>query len=110
MSEVIKIVLKKSLDEYLKKYLRPRLGTTANLTIDYITETNHFAINLKVRNLDGTNSLTYSLNGLGNNVTVPAGVTDAITDSPVQMIHIIPNAVTGNFIVEAQGIEMLELI
>lgn len=110
MSHINSIILKKSLEEYLKKYLRPRFGTTAPLTLDYITETNHFAMNVKVRNLDGTNSLTYSLNGLGNNVIVPAGVTDTISDSPVEIIHIIPNVSTGNFIIEAQGIEMLELI
>lgn len=110
LSEISKIILKKPLDEYLKSYLRPRSGTTSNLTLDYITETNHFAINVKIRNLDGTNTLTYSFNALGQNITVPAGGTDTISDSPIQLLQIIPHGTTGNFIIEAQGIKMLELI
>lgn len=109
LSHLHSIKLRKPLDEYLKKYLLPRFGTTAALIIDYVTEYNAFAVNVKIRNLDGTNTMTYSLNARGNNVTIPAGGTDIISDSPVEIIYISPNAGTGNFSVEAQGIEYKEL-
>lgn len=109
LSHLQSIRLKKPLDAYLKKYILPRFGTTVAVIIDYLSTYGVFAINVKIRNLDGANSMTYSLNARGNDVTIPAGGTDIIEDSPVEVLYITPNAGTGNFSVEAQGIKYEEL-
>jgi hypothetical protein len=98
-----------NLDGYKKAYMLPRVGTTSNLTIHFVDQMDCFACDVKVRNLDSANSLTYRINNMVN-VTVPAGVTDVITNTFVEMITIIPNAGTGTFVIEGLLINFFDLV
>jgi hypothetical protein len=104
------IRLLKDLDAYLKVYLKPIFGTTSEVIIDYITTYNKFGIDLKIRNLDTTNTMQYSLNTQGNNITIPASGTDIISNTPLEMVFITPNNSTGNFSVEHFGINFEDLV
>ena len=109
MSHIQEIILKKSLDSFKKSYLPPTVGTTSNVIIDYFQSYGSIAFDVKIRNLDSTNSLTYNANRQID-VTVPSGVTDVINSTPIETITISPNAGTGSFTVEALGVLYNDLV
>jgi len=83
-------------------------GLTARRTIHFPSEFQAIAVDVRIRNLDATNPLTYMVNSVADTElnTLGAGGFDTISDSLIETLHIRPHPTTGNWEVQANLVSL----